>query len=225
MSSRPVITLTNPQVIFCIFSPGATVMRPRSLEKSYYAPPGVSLWRHMHRIIHDTPPHVLLYGDSRLSNVQKWLKESSYKHGPRPLDYAALMETSHCAVGGSRFVNVHNRVRNIQVPPTQPDRGNQWEKCLSSPDCEPVYILVSLGSNDADLFGQCLSWLMDKQLEAAEHPTKENSVFIHFDPIKYYKCELVKLIGQIDRVLNRLETTFPNSEIVFLSVAERRSSL
>ena len=196
-------------------------MRFKPTEKRYYAPPGISLWWHQHRIMHATPPHVMLYGESRLSNIQKWQKEPSSKHGPRPLDNAALMETSHSAVGGSRFATVHNRVRNINVPPTQPDQGNQWEACLKSPDCNPVYILVSLGSNDADLFGQRLSWMMNMQLIAAEHPTEENRSYIYFDPIQFYKQELQKLTTQVDTVLNRLEISFPYSEIIFLSVAER----
>ncbi len=187
----------------------------------YYAPPGMSLWRHKDRIIHASPPHVLLYGDSHLSNLLKWKFQPSRKHGPRPLDISALMETSFCAVGGSRFVNIHDRVRNINVPPTQPDRGDQWSACLNDPSCEPTYILVSLGSNDSDLFGQCLSWLFDMQLFASEHPNKEIRRYIHFDPIKFYWSELTKIIGQIDRVLNRLEKSFPDSEIVYLSISER----
>ena len=113
-------------------SVSASRMRCKALEKLYHAPPGISLWRHMHRIIHDSPPHVLLYGDSRLSNIQKWLREPSSRHGPRPLDNAALMETSHCSV--------------MAVSPlTQLIMLNQWSTVNSirptTAACTRVYII------------------------------------------------------------------------------------
>ena len=59
------------------------------------------------------------------------------------------------------------------------------------------------------------------QLYASEHPNKQNKGYIHFNPITYYQAELKKIIGQVDRVFDRLERTFPNSEIIFICVSER----
>ena len=110
---------------------------------------------------------------------------------------------------------------NINVPKTQPDRGNQWQDLLNDPECDPVYIYLSLGSNDCDSFGQRLSWLRQQQLLASKHLDVYGTEMIYFDPLKYYEQELDKFIRQIDLVIGRLESQFKNAEIVFSCIFER----
>ena len=46
---------------------------------------------------------------------------------------------------------------------------------------------------------------------------------IRFDPNEYFMSELNRFIDQIDLVLNRLEDTFKNAEIIFSCVFERET--
>ena len=194
---------------------------PRSGIYNRYNPPGISLWRNRNKIMAGAIPQIVLYGDSHLANIRKWQWVKEEDGGPRPLDEAMLMNLRHCSVGGSTFKNIHNRSRNINVPSTQPNRGNQWQKLLNEYEEEPTYILCSLGSNDCDSFGQRLSWLRQQQLLASENPEQYGTEMIRFDPNEYFLQELDRFIQQIDTVLNRLENTFENAEIVFSSIFER----
>ena len=193
---------------------------PRRVPLHYYNPPGISLWRHRLRINEGAIPQIVLYGDSHLANIRKWEVVKEENGGPRPLDEAMLMHLKHCSVGGSTFKNIHQRTRNINVPSTQPDRGDQWEKLLEDADKDPTYILCSLGSNDCDSFGQRLSWLTQQQLLACANPQVYGTSMIRFDPLEYFNQELNKFVDQINQVVNRLENTFENAEVVFSSVFE-----
>ena len=194
---------------------------PRRNGPHYYNPPGMSLWRHRFKIQQDVFPQVVLYGDSHLANLRKWELVKELDGGPRPLDEAILMQLQHCSVGGSTFKNIHARTRNINVPKTQPDRGDQWASLIKSCDEDPTYILCSLGSNDCDSFGQRLAWLTQQQLLACQNPQLNGPDMVRFDPNEYFSRELDKFVDQIDEVIDRLENTFEKTEIVFSAVFER----
>ena len=158
----------------------------KRIPAHYYNPPGISIWRHRHKFEKCQPPQILMYGDSHLANLRKWEHVKPNRDGPRPLDKLVLKRLKHCSVGGSTFGNIHNRVRNIIVPKSQPDRGNQWQAVLDDKTCNPTYIYISLGSNDCDSFGQRLSWLTNRQLVACQYPDAYGTCMIRFDPISYY---------------------------------------
>ena len=84
-------------------------------------------------------PTILYYGDSHLTRFKCWINTDEEFGGPKELDREVLQHRHFCAVGGSTFKNVHDRVRNINVPPTQPYRGNLWRYTLRvkelKPDC------------------------------------------------------------------------------------------
>ncbi len=208
-----------------VFSLTVTQMRlrpgTRPTPLHYYNPPGVSLWKHRHRIAIGNIPQIMLYGDSHLANVRKWEKQPGHRHRPRPLDVEVLKTLRHCSVGGSTFANIFQRTQNINVPKTQPNRGNQWKAAIEDPKCNPVIIYVSLGSNDCDTFGQKLAWLTQQQLLASEHPLIYGTDMIQFSPNSFYKSQLELFISQIDRVIDRLEKHFPDAEIIYSSVFER----
>ena len=207
------ITLTRYQM-------GPT-LKHRPAPRHYYNPPGVSLWKHRHKITSGNIPQLMLYGDSHLANVRKWERQPAHRHGPRPLDMEVLKTLKHCSVGGSTFGNIFQRTQNINVPKTQPNRGNQWKAALNDPKCNPAIIYVSLGSNDCDTFGQKLAWLTQQQMLASEHPLLFGTDMIRFNPNTFYESQLELILSQIDRVINRLEKCFPESEIVYSSVFER----
>lgn len=190
---------------------------PRRCNK----PHGMSLWRHKDHLLDGKIPQILLYGDSHLANLRKWATQSEDRDGPRPLDKIMLKSFKHCSVGGSTFNNVYQRTRNIKVPPTQPDRGDQWSEVLNDKTCNPTYIYVSLGGNDCDTFGQKLAWLSQQQLLACTYPTVYGTDMIRFDPLEFYQEELDKIIDQLESVITRLEVAFPDAEIIFSSVFER----
>ncbi len=187
----------------------------------YYNPPGMSLWRHKDRMQDGHIPELLLYGDSHLANLRKWQTVDPEDDGPRPLDVLALKNMRHCSVGGSTFANIYKRSRNINVPKTQPDRGDQWSALILDKMYKPTYILLSLGSNDCDSFGQHLSWLCNLQLLSSEQPMLYGNTMIHFDPNQYFHEQLQMFISQLDTVVDRLEKQYPNAEVIFSAVFER----
>lgn len=207
------IFLTTPQM--------RSKKLPRRLPKHYYNPPGMSIWRNRHLFENEIAPNLLLYGDSHLANLRKWALFKEEDGGPRPLDEAMLLQCKHCSVGGSTFANIYMRSRNINVPPTQPNRGNQWQEVLDEPNFDPAYIFLSLGSNDCDTFGRRLAWMSQQQLLACAYPDIYGTDMIRFDPNAFFEQELDKFVSQIDRVISRLEKHFPDAEVVFSSVFER----
>ena len=76
-------------------------------------------------------PVVLLYGASHIIRLQDWLamgKDSRYPLKLTYIDTRAFSNATFCAVGGSRFATIHQRVCGQNVTAHQPKRGNQWQE-------------------------------------------------------------------------------------------------
>ena len=64
-------------------------------------------------------PKMLLYGDSHIVRLEEWIKQPYVKSNifdPTPLDHIALSNIEVCAVGGTRFDSVHEKVCGVGVP-------------------------------------------------------------------------------------------------------------
>ena len=93
-------------------------------------------------------PTVLMYGDSHITHLEEWSQIPPEQHvffGPTPLDTRVLTNAYYCAVGGSRFDTVHDRVCGINVPSHQKPRGNQWYYITEELNLKPDTVLISLG--------------------------------------------------------------------------------
>ena len=151
-------------------------------------------------------PTILFYGDSHMSNLQDWLEKCTGVGKPRELDKKVLELAFFCNVGGSRFDTIHDRVCNVEVPETQPDRGDQWQNIITDPTCRPDYIIISLGGNDADEFGKKLG----KKLANSD-----------IDPNEFYNKEYLRVTEQMDIVFDRLGNQFQNAQLIFMAIMDR----
>ncbi len=99
-------------------------------------------------------PIFLFYGDSHLTRLKDWFKVAADEGGQKKADRDVLCHQHFCAVSGSKFKSVHDRVQGINVPDTQPFRGNLWRYTVNFKELKPDYIVVSLGANDASSLDQ-----------------------------------------------------------------------
>ena len=99
-------------------------------------------------------PRMLLYGASHLTRLETWMglqRDPEDASRPTALDGRALSRARYCAVGGSKFSTIHDRVQGINVPLHQPPKGNQWQKLLDD-KYMPSYTVVCLGGNYTSAF-------------------------------------------------------------------------
>ena len=92
--------------------------------------------------------------------------------GPTELDDKILKASTYCAVGGSMFDTVHDRVRGIKVPDTQTYQGNQWAHIVDVLKLKPDTVVISLGGNDCSKSDSRLKAHLEKQAAAQTKPTK-----------------------------------------------------
>ena len=96
-------------------------------------------------------PKMLLYGDSHIVRLEEWINQPYKKSnifGPTPLDHIALNNIEVCAVGGTRFDTVHEKVCGIGVPVHQKRQGNQWDHVVNTLKLQPATVIISMGGND-----------------------------------------------------------------------------
>ena len=159
-------------------------------------------------------------GDSHLTHFKAWVNTDEDYGGPDELDRHVLEHKHFCAVGGSTFSNVHDRVNNINVPTTQPYRGNLWRYTVYFKELKPDYILVSLGTNDSSNYDRHYKKEMAKYHKAV----KDGLIDIDSDgDYKFCKPEywlgLANDMKKAARVVfKRLQDTCPCSKIVYMGI-------
>ncbi len=165
-------------------------------------------------------PIVLHYGDSHLTRFKPWINTDWDYGGPTDLDHHVLSHRHFCAVGGSTFKNIHDRVRNINVPPTQPFRGDLWRYTINVKELKPDYILVSLGTNDASNYDRHYRREMEKYRRAVLDGLidMENDSDYKFCNPDYWLGLSNTMQKDAKRVFDRLQTTFSDSKVVYVGV-------
>ena len=185
---------------------------------------GQSIWRMRRQLREIKPkdiPTILFYGDSHLTHLKRWMKVTCPTTGPKGLDKKIMKRAHYCAVGGSNFMNVDERVRGIKVPETQKWQGNQWRYTLNVKELNPTYILVSLGTNDCDSFDRKLKKKVREKQIAEEKPTRRNAHMLFWTVEKEWELTIKDLYDAIDEVLDRLKCAFPDSTIMILGLMTR----
>ena len=186
-------------------------------------------------------PKVLLYGDSMITHLETWaklsknnkenkpLKNKKFKlkliSPPTDLDDKALSKSQYCAVGGSRFDTVHDRVRGIKVPDTQPDRGNQWAHITEVIKFKPDVIVISCGGNDCSRSDSRLKDHLNRQALANKRPTKCNISSLNVHPVPFMQLEESDILDEMKTVIARLRDTFPSARLIFAGILCRRGWL
>ena len=64
-------------------------------------------------------PRLLLYGDSHITRLERWRNQLNIHimpNQPTDLDRLIMSKAEFCAVGGSRYDTIHDRVQRINVP-------------------------------------------------------------------------------------------------------------
>lgn len=178
---------------------------------------GQTLWKVRRYFREDNIPTILCYGSSHLTNLKKWLRLYDPRFSPRFLDRKISRNTHFCAVGGASFANVHDRVRGLKVPLSQPFRGNIWRFTTHVKEVIPDFIFLVLGSNDCDLYDRKLKqalWEHEMEMPPPGRPKQP------FDMAKFNE-EHQKIFENIDTVIGRLRHTFPGAQLIFFGVLKR----
>ena len=158
-------------------------------------------------------PDALIYGDSHMCRLADWLNQPKLEridNLPTPLDRRVLSKAKFCAVGGSTFATVHDRVRGIKVPAHQPKRGNQWEKVIKH---KFHYTVVSLGGND---ISNIRSKLADRRTRVLGDNINDET-----DDNKFIDNEFATLKSKVDEVFDRLKNTFQGSRRLYIATLNR----
>ena len=164
-------------------------------------------------------PTILFYGDSHLTRFKKWIKSTNLPDGPTFLDRYVLQHKHFCAVGGSRFNTIHDRVRGIKVPPTQPFRGNLWRYTTRVKELRPDYIVVSLGFNDISRFDRMYKKEMADFKEVNMNvPIDEIDESHKFADAEFWAKEQKDILDNVDIIVGRLRHNFPGSRLIFVGV-------
>ncbi len=179
---------------------------------------GQSLWKVRRYIRGENIPTILCYGSSHLTNLKRWLATYDPRFGPRFLDRKVTRKTHFCAVGGASFQNIHDRVRGINVPKTQPWKGNQWRYTTHVKEVVPDYIWVVLGSNDCDTYDRKLKQALLEHDLAQPPPGQGRKPF---DMKTFNEKEQRQIFENIDTVIDRLRVTFQGAQLVFLGILKR----
>ena len=165
-------------------------------------------------------PIVLHYGDSHLTRFKCWINTDAEYGGPKKLDKHVLVHRHFCAVGGSTFSNVHDGVPNINVPKTQPYRGNLWRYTVNFKELKPDYIFISLGTNDSSNYDRHYKREMAKYRKAVE----DGKIVINSDGNykfcnpEYWLCQANEIKKEAKIVFDRLQDTFKGSKIVYMGI-------
>ncbi len=176
-----------------------------------------TIWKRRRQIKNREMPTVLFYGDSQLTRFKNWIKNPNQVEGPTFLDRYVLQHKHFCAVGGSKFSTIHDRVQGINVPPTQPFRGNLWRYTNVVKELRPDYIVVSLGFNDISGFDRLYKREMAdfRRINLGADEIDENHRFA--DP-EFWANEQKKILDSADEVIGRLRLHFPDSRLIFVGV-------
>ncbi len=177
-----------------------------------------SIWKQRHQIPKHEMPSILFYGDSHLTNMKKWLTVPAKKGGPKWLDKKVLKHRHFCAVGGSTFANVHNRVQGIKVPDTQPFRGNLWRYTVAFKELKPDYLILSLGFNDVDKFDRKYKYVKKQHAAAIKKPTPKNAHYFNLTPERFWELEMMDFYESVDEVVDRLRKSFPCTKFIFVGL-------
>ena len=179
-----------------------------------------SIWKHRRQIVGRRMPTILFYGASHMTNLKKWVKTPQKSGGATWLDRMVLRHKHFCAVGGSRFATVHDRVQGKNVPDTQPFRGDLWRYTIRVKELKPHYILISLGFNDCDRFDRRYKAAMKEYRNAlakAKGAEVDDGKFTFCDGEHWIK-ETKEILDAMDEVIDRLQKAFPDSKLVYVGV-------
>ena len=120
----------------------------------------------------NTMPVVLLYGDSHLTHLRDWYElpnDPNIPYRPTSLDTKPLDSCTWCAVPGTRFDTIHDKVCGFGIPAHQEYKGDQWGeitgKVDGKPKLNPSYIIASLGGNDVSEFDGKLKKKYKQQMQ------------------------------------------------------------
>ena len=168
-------------------------------------------------------PHMLLYGASHLTRLETWLgltRDPEDETKPTALDGRALSKARYCAVGGSKFSTIHERVQGINVPPHQPQKGNQWKQLLED-KYKRAYTGVCLGGNDTSAFRDKLLKRLNLGKRASSDAITQRAQEVKFDIDEFLKKEYELIENNMTTVMNRLSNTFKSSKIIFVAIWRR----
>ena len=165
-----------------------------------------------------TMPSVLLYGDSHLTHLKKWYKLPNLPripYKPTSLDKKPLDSCTWCAVPGTRFDTIHDKVSGNDIPGHQEYLGDQWGDITVKNKIDPVYIICSLGGNDVSDFDTSLKKKLAEQQIALQNAARGfgDTSMADFDTVKFWNEKKEELHGHIDKVYERLGNTFPDAKI------------
>ena len=167
---------------------------------------------------------MLLYGDSHIVRLEEWV-DQRYNveniYGPTPLDHIALSNIELCAVGGTRFNTIHEKVCGVGVPKHQRRQGNQWDHIVNKLKLQLATVIISLGGNDYDRLDKMMKRNRRRQLQAFVRPTRKNAHWIFYSEEYFWEVELMNLYHQIDDVIMELKGQFPETKLYFMGILKR----
>ena len=174
----------------------------------------------------NTMPTVLLYGDSQLTHLKRWYQIPSVSripYRPTSLDTKPLDSCIWCAVPGTRFDTIHDKVCGIDIPANQDFLGDQWGAITGDNLINPAYRVCSLGGNDISEFDTAFKKKLHQQQIALRNAARGfgDTSMADFDAVEYWGKEKKTLHERIDIVYNRLGQTFPDAKIGHFAIMKR----
>ena len=176
-------------------------------------------------------PKIVFYGDSHIGRLLLWKLDLDNTQFMNDLEDKVLRESRFIYSGGSRWLNIHQRVQGKGVPPHQ-KQGNSWERVIEDihkGNYSPEYLFMSCSGNDlcqindiyfdrlrqspewhliahsnygpSDYYRQKHNFWFDDRIPAPKHT-------VSFDQSNFIEAEFEKLQGYIDDVMCILNETF-----------------
>lgn len=180
------------------------------------------------------PPAILFYGASHVKRLMLWKNDFKNDYCPLWYDRKVLNAGRYVYSGGSKWSDVDDRVRGINVPASQ-TQGDTWQAALDDVSFNATEVYIMCGSNDIDYTNDILFYkLKNCQYEDIfeqvkfnpsdryfKNPNMKADLFSFFDPCAYIDARYEEITAHIDRVMAIILEQYSECNLFSLGIINR----